>query len=132
MTILKLNQQTLNKLDHLITLDTMSNYCYKLSKHLIDIYVLCCGELVVGSLCVDYNTGDLRSIENERVYIYDIFLQENYNTEKTAEEFLTRVINDLIEYGYTEFSIDSNEGLDELRKRLGFVNDWEGFYVKTL
>ncbi len=72
----------------------------------IDIFALFCNDVLIGELRVKYNCDDTRFAENgKRVYLYAFRVHKKYQGKGLGKFLLEKVLKQLKENGYAEFTV---------------------------
>ena len=122
MNIIKLNDESIipklfNKYEEIIA---------KYKKGIIDIYYIEDNNKYIGRIIVDYENRflDSETIINKRVCLSYLLIFKEFRRKGYASKLIDYVLNDLINSGYTEFSVGvekENIPALELYKSKGFT-----------
>ncbi len=90
----------------------------------IDIFGLFFDEELIGELRVMYSNPDERFAQKgKRAYLYAFRIHENHQGEGLGKYLLKYVVDNLSQYGYTEFTVgveDDNERAKHIYSSFGF------------
>ena len=98
----------------------------KYKKGIIDIYYIEDNNTYVGRIIVDYENRflDTETIKNKRVCLSYLLIYQEFRRKGYASKLIDYVINDLMNLGYTEFTVGvepKNIPALELYKGKGFT-----------
>lgn len=95
-----------------------------LEQRIIDIFVLYCGERLVGELHVKYESSDAReAVRGRRAYLFAFRVHKDFQGAGLGTFLLEQVLNILAVDGYSEFTV----GVEDDNERAKHIYDCFGF-----
>ena len=96
------------------------------NKKEIDVFVIEENNEIIGEITINYINHDLQTetIPGKRVYLETFRIDKNYQGKGLGQKLLNYVIDNLIQDGYTEFTIgveETNEIAKHIYFKLGFT-----------
>ena len=90
----------------------------------VDIFAMFDDTRLIGELHAAYTSDDERADKGQRAYLFAFRIHEDYQGRGYGKQLLQSVINQLIEQGYSEFTVgveDDNDRAKHIYDSFGFT-----------